>query len=587
MSISKIEIINEHFKLPISYNENKMELKKVISDDLELIKTIDPNGTSMLEYAFQPTSLFGKKVLEQFTNHYTNDVDFLKDTQELLKKYKKIERNEMNEKNPVDFNEIMDIWNDIKNDTGFKEKYHYIDWPMWEFLNRSDSFLQLMSVYNLASPILSLFVPIIILIVPFFIIKLKGMDITMSEYFEVIKIITANHAIGKLFTQFNSVKTDEKMYILLSVGFYIFSIYQNILTCWRFHDNMNKIHIYLNSIKKYIEQTEESIHHFLLFSSHLKSYTLFNEDVKNKLEILSSLREKLNKITPWKLSINKIGELGHILKCFYDLYNDVTYNDTFLYSFGFNGYIDNLEGLIKNIDNKNIHYAKLRTHKKSKKNKNKRDLFNKSYYPALIHNKPIKNTYKFDKNLILTGPNASGKTTILKSVLINIIITQQMGCGFYDSAEYTPFKYIHCYLNIPDTSGRDSLFQAEVRRCKDILDVIQENKEERHFCGFDELYSGTNPDEAVVSATAFMEYIIKNKNVNCILTTHFIKLCHHLDKNKNIKNCKMSVDKSPNNDLIYKYKIISGITDIKGGVEVLKKMNYPEEIMKNINKLNE
>ena len=54
--------------------------------------------------------------------------------------------------------------------------------------------------------------------------------------------------------------------------------------------------------------------------------------------------------------------------------------------------------------------------------------------------------------MIITGPNASGKTTILKSSLINILFSQQFGCGFYDSAKIKPFNNIHCYLNIPDTS---------------------------------------------------------------------------------------------------------------------------------------
>ena len=97
--------------------------------------------------------------------------------------------------------------------------------------------------------------PIIILIIPFFVLRLKGLPVTIEEYINILKLVISNNALGKLFTQFNSVKTDEKMYIILSVGFYIFSIYQNILTCWRFHDNMNKIHVYLNSIKKYIEGT--------------------------------------------------------------------------------------------------------------------------------------------------------------------------------------------------------------------------------------------------------------------------------------------------------------------------------------------
>jgi DNA mismatch repair ATPase MutS len=159
-------------------------------------------------------------------------------------------------------------------------------------------------------------------------------------------------------------------------------------------------------------------------------------------------------------------------------------------------------------------------------------------------------------------------------------LTQQFGCGFYDSAELKPYKYIHCYLNIPDTSGRDSLFQAEARRCKEILDVVDANKADGHFCAFDELYSGTNPDEAVGSATAFMEYLIKNRNLSCILTTHFVKVCKKLSKNESISNHKM-VAKKTGNTIKYTYKLDKGISKVKGGISVLRDMNYPAEIIRN------
>ena len=51
--MSKIELINQYFKLPISYNDKKMELNKNIITDLELIKTIDPSSTPLYHYAFQ------------------------------------------------------------------------------------------------------------------------------------------------------------------------------------------------------------------------------------------------------------------------------------------------------------------------------------------------------------------------------------------------------------------------------------------------------------------------------------------------------------------------------------------------------
>ena len=69
------------------------------------------------------------------------------------------------------------------------------------------------------------------------------------------------------------------------------------------------------------------------------------------------------------------------------------------------------------------------------------------------------------------------------------------------------YDYIHCYINIPDTGGRDSLYQAEARQCKNILENIENNSESNHFCVFDELYSGTNPDEAITSAYGYLNYL--------------------------------------------------------------------------------
>jgi DNA mismatch repair protein MutS len=137
---------------------------------------------------------------------------------------------------------------------------------------------------------------------------------------------------------------------------------------------------------------------------------------------------------------------------------------------------------------------------------------------------------------------------------------------------------LHCYLNIPDTSGRDSLFQAEARRCKEIIDIVNSNDQCNHFCVFDELYSGTNPEEAVTSASAFMKYIVKTDNVTCLLTTHYVKLCKKLEKNKRIENYNMKTNKT-SNTFEYTYKLVKGISTVKGGLKVLSDMNYPNEII--------
>ena len=184
-----------------------------------------------------------------------------------------------------------------------------------------------------------------------------------------------------------------------------------------------------------------------------------------------------------------------------------------------------------------------------------------------------------NKNIIITGPNAAGKTTTIKATIINLLLSQQIGFGFYKKSVTSTFDFIHCYLNIPDSSSRDSLFQAEARRCKNILDIIEKNPNKKHFCIFDELYSGTNPYEAISSAYSYLKYISKNKNVRFLLTTHYIKICNLFNKEKNINNKSMKTLVKNNSLPVYTYKLENGISNIKGGVSVLTNLDYPEKII--------
>jgi hypothetical protein len=573
MTETKINEVNDCFKLPIYYNENKIELNKNIVNDLELISTIDQSYNPIYSFYFDNDNDISKKITEQISKYYTNDIAFLKDNQLLLKKFKNL--NVKYTDYSPNYKNIVEIWNELKIDNDFKNKYLFVEWEMIEYLNRSQWFLQFISIYNLMSPLISLLVPIIILIIPFFIIKLKGLSLTIEEYIEVLKIVAHQNAIGKLFVvNFNNINIQEKFYILISAFFYLFSIYQNFMVCVRFNRNMKNIHSHFNEIKIYLDHTINSMENYLTFSTQLKTHSAFNSTIHDKLLVLKNIQKKICVITEYNMfNFTKIKEIGYVLKCFYELHTDKIYDDALMYSLGFNGYIDCINGLQNNIVERKINFVTY----KSKLTESK---FENSYYANLKNFKPIKNTITFKKNMIITGPNASGKTTILKSTIINIILSQQFGCGFFDSGKLKPFKYIHCYLNIPDTSGRDSLFQAEARRCKEILDVIDDNLDETHFCAFDESYSGTNPEEAELSAVAFMKYITKNKNVFCMLTTHFIKICKKLQKTKLIQNYKMTTDIS-NNLLVYKYILKEGISNIKGGINILKQMNYPTEIINN------
>lgn len=574
MSIdSKIQEINDYFKLPIDYIENKTKVNKNIIHDLELIETVDPSTNPIYTYCFNNDNDVSKKVNEQIVTHITTDTNFLKDNQHLLKTYKPLGVKYTDYS--TNYKKIIDIWNELKIDAGFKERYYYIEWEAVEYLNRSEWFLQFLSIYNLLSPLISLIVPVLILIIPFFLIKLKGLQITITEYIDVLKVVASQNAIGKLFVvNLSEINMQEKLYILVSAAFYLFSIYQNFMVCVRFNNNMKTIHNHFNEIKIYLEHTVSSMENYLKYASELDTHTAFNDNVKCKIETLKQIQYKIRNITEYNMfNFSKVKEIGYVFKCFYELHTEKIYDDAILYSLGFNGYLDCLKGLQINLSERKINFAVFT-------DEMKKTSFENSYYACLKDSSPVKNTVKLKKKIIITGPNASGKTTILKTTMINILLSQQFGCGFYDSAKLKPFKYIHSYLNIPDTSGRDSLFQAEARRCKEILDTIDANSLDTHFCVFDELYSGTNPEEAEKSATAFMKYIAKHdKRVACILTTHFTKVCKRLAKDKNIINCRMQTEKKDDR-LNYKYILEEGISDIKGGLMVLKQMNYPSEIIR-------
>jgi hypothetical protein len=555
----------DYFHLPISFLENKKTIEKHFISDLELKET--PESKSLYEYVFNPgKNDFAQKTIALWSEYYTSDKHFLKDSQKLLKKNIPTIEN--------DYINVGDIWKQIKGETGFEDKYFYIEWEYLKPLNTHSTFMQCMSIYNMSSPVFSLALPIFFMIFPFILLQIQGIPITVSKYVEVLKIVFQKHQFGQLF-QIDSATWEKRVYIFISLGFYIFQIYQNVMSCIRFYKNMNKIHEQLFTMRAYVDDTIKRMNEMELCCGRLKTYAPFIQHMKERREVLIEMHKEIVCISENKWSFKKFTEIGHIMKCFYKLYKHEEYKEALQYSFGFNGYIHNINQLKKSVKEGNMNPFKIDKYPNGKS----KPRFKNAYFPSLVGKAPVKNTYKLKKSLLITGPNAAGKTTMLKTTIFNILCSQQTGFGFYESARFSPFDYIHCYINIPDTSGRDSLFQSEARRCKDIITIMKEKGDKStHFCVFDELYSGTNPYEAIASATAFLRYLNMNTNSKYIITTHFLDICKRMEKDKTISNMHMKIDMA-GEDFVYTYKLESGISNIKGGVKVLRDLDYPEYII--------
>lgn len=539
------------FKSPIELlNENEQRsISQTCSDDLQLDVVYN--------------NLLGKddkdsNVRRTWLNTFTTNTTYLKETQKLLD----IPVEEFPEK--VDSKEnIVSLLNSMRNNPSFKDKYEYITIEFFEKLNHNELMLQAISIYTLSSPILSLITPFIMIFIPFFALRVMGKPITLSNYMTELKRIFSMLPIGKLF-DIGNVTWDQRGLIFFSVILYFVQIYNNTRTCYKFYMNSKQMVSEIHDCGNYCNKTAHSMRNFVNLVNKYKSYTKFSEQLVRESEKLSEMAREFLAI-----KTETFRQMGKKMKLYYDLYKDGIYSVRFNYSFDYLEYVDNMRSLANMKALKECKFTKSRS----------KCSFKNSYYCLLKDVEHTKNSYSLSRNGIISGPNASGKTTMLKTTMINIILSQQIGKGFYNKATIKPFDYLHCYINIPDTCGRDSLFQAEARRCREIIDIICNNSDSSHLCVFDELFSGTNPYEAVACAYAYLKYLNKNNNITYLLTTHYLDLCRSYEENN---SCKEIIT---NYTMGAKYNLQKGISKIKGGIKVIEELNFPEEIITTAKKM--
>ena len=146
------------FQLPITYNRECKKLEQHVRQDMELV------SDDALYSAIMPDSTpLGKRTLPLWGLNYTTDRKYLKDTQKIIRSDIKPYANDA-----TDAVKIMEKINSDddphEDDGGFHAKYQYIEWSWLQRFNENSIVLQWLSIYNLASPVLSLCLPIFFLI---------------------------------------------------------------------------------------------------------------------------------------------------------------------------------------------------------------------------------------------------------------------------------------------------------------------------------------------------------------------------------------------------------------------------------------
>ena len=181
--------------------------------------------------------------------------------------------------------------------------------------------------------------------------------------------------------------------------------------------------------------------------------------------------------------------------------------------------------------------------------------------------------------ILLFGVNAVGKSSLMKSVGVNIIMAQSGMFVACSIMEYKPFKYLFTRI-----LGNDNLyaglssFEVEMKEFKTILKYA--NSDSILLC--DELFRGTQVNDAEALVASGLEILSKRK-VKFVSATHLHSLTkmtciQNLD---NVKSYHLLVENDPDNPrkLIYNRKLKSGSGPSSYGILVADTMNIDSEFI--------
>lgn len=527
----------------------RVESKKY--NDLEFFKSTDNTNNFIFNKINKTYTDIGSLYLKNILLKPESDINILKNKQKFIKK---LENNKY-------FNKIENYLKEIKNlephlkyiiDEKYKSKEMeklmdniYFKKKFLQIINKKSLLLHSYTLYtNYISPIFDILSPLTTFISVFFTIKKYGFAINLDMIKISLKMI------------YNNLNNKQLFFIILSIliwlAMYIYSIYKSIKNSINNIKIINYIRTIIISISKiiyYIEDISNYLNYKLKKNDFIKHYSVYEN--------------------------YKIFSTGNILTDF--LY--IAENKEKLYEhIKFLGYIDSQISIVLLHKNYNLSYSHfIKSDKPIIK-------VNTLSHPLLNNNVP--NSINIDNmnNILITGNNAAGKSIFMKSLIISILLSQTLTLSFTKNIEFTPFSLINTHINIPDCSGKESLFQAELNRLIKVYNQIKNNQDNNKFSllVIDELFSSTNPKEAVSASFSICKNLSKYKNSINIVTTHYDYLTK-LDK-YNWFNYYFQGSIIDNN-ICYDYKLKQGKCDNHIALKILASKINDDKIVNDAKKI--
>lgn len=195
-------------------------------------------------------------------------------------------------------------------------------------------------------------------------------------------------------------------------------------------------------------------------------------------------------------------------------------------------------------------------------------------YHPLIEN-PVANDISTGESVLITGSNASGKSTFLKTVAIGSIFAQTIHTCPAKHYRGAMFRVVSSMSLKDDVQGGESYYMVEIRALKRIMDMVL-SKGEPVLCFVDEVLRGTNTVERIAASTQILKNMAAG-NCICFAATHDIELTYLLEA---IYHNYHFTEEIEDDDISFTYKIMKGRAHTRNAIKLLGIMGFSGEIIK-------